>query len=273
MNKLRATRALQNAHFGNAPEASKGLAKRAALAQLLAALLASTGAAASTSPLAGAYSGVGWETSLTGNSNWVPVLSPYPNLFTSVVVTGLDGNPIAPIEPRGSLMWHPDVNGLAPSEAYFRLTFKPNLVLPLRFAAWLAADDWMSLSINSVEVTTYLLDDHQDPATLQPIPQYVDLSNYIPRLFDGRGNPLGLGETTILIHARDGGASGAFERGEQWVFFDAYNVFPNTVAFAAPTHLPEPESLALVVSGLCLAFGARLRPHARNAARTIQKFN
>lgn len=196
----------------------------------------------------------GWEASLD-NSTWIPAFGSYPNPITTPVVT--TDNDVVGDEFRATLMWYwgegdyagtPDGKS-GPNTVYFRFSFDLEMLTGGPAMAWVAADDWMRLTVNGYTVGTYTLDDHKLPNG-QPDPILMEFTEFLNTVDMGNGEFFlgdGSGQNFITIEAHDGGAV-AKDRYYEWIFFDAQHIGPGeSVSFQS---VPEPASLALAVAGL-----------------------
>ncbi|MCB1949414.1 MAG: hypothetical protein H6940_12230 [Burkholderiales bacterium] len=195
---------------------------------------------------AGNADGSGWQVS-TDQISWIPAFAPYPNSITQPN-PNLNGTPI----PDGGttnaqLMWFagPGTNpdGMSgPDTVYFRYEFDlaaKTLMGGGVTGAWVAADDWMRLTVNGFEVGTYLLDDHMDDRG-QPMPVFMDFTQYLNDILAGSPTD----HNIIEIEAHDGGLT-AFNRAYEWAFFDA-----QFIPTSQPKFLSEPAPALLVIIGL-----------------------
>ncbi len=200
-------------------------------------------------------SGSLWEASID-QITWIPAFAPYPNPVTKPNPSLGDPHsvPTVPGTTNGKLMWYWPGPGLpngqnGPDHVYFRYSFDLPGPLDLGpgapFGVWVAADDWMHLKVNGFDVATYSLDAHKDPVTGQPIPMLI------VDPFDSALNKNG--HNTLIIEAADGGCLESaltcpgFNRGFEWVFFDAQFRGDGTPPLFVT---PEPASLTLLALGL-----------------------
>lgn len=241
-------------------------------------------------------SGGQWEASLNGIDGWIPAFAPYPNSFTvpnpnpSGTANGI--NEPAPGTTNAQLMWYWGAGAYTgvptgrdgPTHAYFRYIFDfastsipacpqpgpvgaPIVPCGSPIGAWVAADDWMQLTVNGTVVgSPYILDDHM--VNGQPQPVGMDF-----------GSLLVQGTNTILIEAKDGcfsascGNTGEGDRLFEYVFFDAQltggTPRPSFVSPAAAA--PEPVSLALFIGGLgAMVITRRRSPKGRGLAPELE---
>lgn len=192
-----------------------------------------------------------WE-ARKGGSPWIPAFAPYPNPITK-----------PPSLSPAELMWLWDktdtptgANG--PNEATFRVTldlagsFLSHYSFALPVGAWVAADDWLELVINGKSKGTYLLDDHKR-SDGQPEPIFIpfDTSDW---LYDA-SDPTKRIRNEILINARDGDGTTAYDRQFEWVYFESRGgTAGDTPLFEAP----EPAALSILALA-CLALAALRR--------------
>ena len=192
----------------------------------------------------------GWEASIDG-THWIPAYGGY-NSTVPVGTPGYDlsSPPVAtPMRYWGDSGYVGIPDGTTgPLTAYFRYSFSLDIdearllhdPLP---RAWIAADDWMKLSVNGHEMATYTLDEHYhagDPPRFQP--DLVDLP-FLNTLNRGDGSFYlgdGTGLNIITIEAHDGDKTGTYERIGEMVFFDAQHV----------QAVPEPSWWPLLLAGL-----------------------
>jgi len=192
--------------------------------------------------------GITWDSTLAYGSYPNAVTRPDPDTTTGTLMWywGAGGTPTEPFKYTGT----PDGKS-GPETAFFRYTF----FLPELFGgfgggpgggaeagAWVAADDWMQLTVNGTVVGTYTLDEHK--LSGQPDTIFFEFTDLLNTLAQGDLT----GNNVITIEAHDGGPI-AGERDYEYVFFDAL--------FVAGTDKPtlfavaEPATLALL--GLALA--------------------
>jgi len=203
----------------------------------------------------GSADGSGWQVS-KDRINWTPAFAPYPNPITRPN-PNLNGGPF-PDEgtTNAQLMWYVEPNTVpdgksGPNTVYLRYEFDLGLSTLLGggvTGAWVAADDWMRLTVNGSEVGTYLLDEHMDDRG-QPIPVFMDFTQYLNDILAGSPTDYNL----IEIEAHDGGAT-AFNRAYEWAFFDA-----QYIPTSQPKFLPEPAPVLLLVIGLIYFCFSRYR--------------
>lgn len=189
----------------------------------------------------------GWEASLD-NSTWIPAYGSYPNPISRPVVITDNPDPARP-----TLMWYwgdGEYTGIpdgqhGPSTVYFRYKFflgeDYELLLRSgeRFGAFMAADDYMDVSVNGESLGWYDLGVSQLPNG-QPDVTFKYFHHFL--------NP---GENIITIIAQDTRSH------YEWVFFDAQHIGSgDRVSFQSVT---EPASLALIVAGLGLIRTLRYR--------------
>ena len=201
--------------------------------------------------------GFSWEASVDGE-NWLPAYPEYPNNVTTPYPETTDG----------VFMWYWDAEDGFPTgrngenTVYFRSTFMISDLHGYDAGAWIAADDWMEMSVNGESVATYLLTDEWVDG--QPVPSFVDFTSYLNTRYQGDLT----GYNTITIQAHDGSLA-AYNRGYEWVFFDAYNVnsvpvLDSPSGLNHPTAVPEPAVGGMLLGGmvgLCLTYDKkRLTP-------------
>lgn len=244
---------------------------------LVATLVASACGASFASPLPmPIFNSVGiWETSQNGVDGWVPAVAVANPFTTPVAVHNLFDNNGQPRgtewrvdPPLGQFMWHPDVNGVRPLQAWFRLSFTYDALQSDFIGAWFAADDYAEMTLNGVPVTSYLLDSNKDVYG-QPIPKLVsfDRGTGLTTKFDPWGDGVGL--NTVLIRAQDGDANSAYNRELAWVLVDGNNIgqilpdgqvappyYLDGFALVSSGKLPEPSALGLTVLALLAAAGS-----------------
>lgn len=243
--------------------------------QLALVTLACSAAAAVASPYpTPAFTSLGaWETSLNGVDNWVPAVAVSNPYTVPVAVRNAPGGSGVVLErtgPLGQFMWHPDVAGVRPVEVWFRLNFTYDQLGSDSIGAWFAADDYAQMTLNGVPLITFLLDSSMD-AYGQPIPGFVDVgrSTGLKTKSDPWGD--GIGFNTMMIHAQDGDASSAYNRGLAWVLVDGDNIgqmfngqvfspYLRSFAMVSPGSLPEPSGAVLVLAALmAMGLARRLR--------------
>lgn len=193
--------------------------------------------------------GFSWEASIDGE-NWLPAYPEYPNGVTVPYPETTDG----------VFMWYWDpadgfpTGGNGANTAYFRTTFMITDLHGDDVGAWIAADDWMELSVNGESVATYLLTDEW--VNGQPVPNFVDFTSYLNTRYQGDLT----GYNTITIQAHDGSLTATYNRGYEWVFFDAYNVNSMPV-LSSPSGLndyaavPEPTVGGMLLVGFLFVAG------------------
>jgi hypothetical protein len=199
-------------------------------------------------------SGFSWEAS-TDNKNWIPAYPEYPNNLTFPF----------PATTDAVFMWYWNVanrnptgtNG--PNTVYFRSTFMLSDLHGLSAGAWIASDDWMDFRVNGVSAGTYQLDLNFNSGG-QPTPKRIDFTNLLNTRYQGDMT----GYNTITIEAHDGGPV-AYERGYEWLFFDAHDV--NTVPildspakwieYQKTMNVPEPTIFFLIMFGTVLLLFVR----------------
>jgi len=223
---------------------------------MLIAVTVPEGVHAEYLPLPLVSSGFVWEASVDG-VNWIPAYPEYPNNVTVPY----------PSTTEGVLMWYWDIaNGNptgtnGPNVAYFRAEFMLTDLHDDSAGAWIAADDWMELSVNGTSVATYYLSDHQAGSDRQPVPEFVDFTDQLNTRYQGDLS----GFNTITIEAHDGGEN-AYNRVYEWLFFDALNVSSTPVlgslsgSNGSNSHpVPEPSTFMLVAVGLVAVWGIKRR--------------
>lgn len=190
--------------------------------------------------------GSGWQAS-ADKLNWTPAYAPYSNPITTPD-PNLNGGPIPDVgTTNAQLMWYAAPNTIpdgasGPDTVYFKYEFDLQTSTILGggiTGAWVAADDWMKLTVNGHEVGTYLLTDHQDDRG-QPIPVFMAFDQYLNDIL--AGDPTD--HNIIEIEAHDGGVN-AYNRLYEWAFFDA-QINP----ISQPRFLTEPAPVMLLVIGL-----------------------
>lgn len=208
----------------------------------------------------------GWEASID-RITWTPARGSYPN--PAVPVRGS-------IPMPESLMWYEGAGNTdgrsGPDSVYFRYTLPyilesdelvgPDHIYPWTARTWVAADDWMHLTVNGHSVVTYALDEHK-LSNGRPIPLLVQLTPFLNthgKTWDGKA-PLGdgTGINTFVIEAHDGGAL-PYDRGHEFVFFDAQHTedYLYQISF-----IPEPKTYTMLLGGFTLVVlmaRRRLRP-------------